>query len=208
LDWPVRYARTAEARGSRLLLVANGPGPRLASEALAAAGDNGKVDKVVSTGFCGALDPSLEVGDIVVASRIDAPDLRRSFAARAPESGRSCMIGRVISVDRVAQTASEKCALGEDGAVAVEMEAAAVAAWAGDRDLPFFCVRVVTDRAAEDFVLDFNAARDVAGRFRRWRILGSALRRPWAGVPALFCLARRGALAARSLGEFLADCRF
>ena len=208
LDWPIQYARSAECRGRLLLLAANGPGPGLVREAVTRAVDREKADQVVSTGFCGALEPSLEVGDIVVASCIDAVDVGRSYTSRAPGCDRSSVTGPVISVDRVVQTAVEKRALRDRGAVAVEMEAASVAAWAEERDLPFYCVRAVTDRAAEDFALDFNAARDASGRFNRRRILGSALRHPWSGVPELIRLARRGSVAARNLGEFIVNCCF
>jgi adenosylhomocysteine nucleosidase len=208
LKWPVRYARVAELGGRRLLMVANGPGPRLVEEALAVVADKVKVDKVVSTGFCGALDPSLRVGDIVLGSRLDASDGGRRFSARIPESDRPCRAGEVVSTDRVVETAAEKRALHGGGAVAVEMEAAAVAAWAEEHDRPFFCVRVVMDRADESFTLDFNAARDAGGRFSRWKILAGALRRPVDGLPELFRMARRSRFAARRLGEFLADCRF
>ena len=73
LKWPVRYARVAELGGRRLLMVANGPGPRLVEEALAVVADKVKVDKVVSTGFCGALEARrLLLVRLRVAGRIRA----------------------------------------------------------------------------------------------------------------------------------------
>src|SRR5579862_3035360 len=63
MDWPgARFARQSEWQGDRWLLVANGPGPDAASNALRQKID---VSGIISTGFCGALDPALRLGDIV-----------------------------------------------------------------------------------------------------------------------------------------------
>jgi hypothetical protein len=88
------------------------------------------------------------------------------------------------------------------------MEAAAVAERANRAGLPFFCVRVVSDAADQDILFDLNAMRDAEGRFQTRRILGAAMANPIRLVPQLFRLQRQSWLAARSLGDFFADCRF
>jgi nucleoside phosphorylase len=98
--------------------------------------------------------------------------------------------------------------LRDSGALAVEMEAAAVGLRARAWGVPFYCVRSVTDLAEESFQLDFNAARGENGRFSTARILEAAVRRPRQVVPELCTLYRRSRLASRELGEFFADCRF
>src|SRR5579864_1533356 len=87
LEWPgARFARAAEWKGDRWWMVASGPGPRLVEKALA---EKKNVDGIISTGFCGALDPALQVGNIVVwgdaAVATDAPFVR----------------GEIFSADRV-----------------------------------------------------------------------------------------------------------
>src|ERR1700680_839055 len=62
LAWPAQFAREAEWQGDRWLLIANGPGARLVKKALE---KRIEVNGIISTGFCGALDPALRVGDIV-----------------------------------------------------------------------------------------------------------------------------------------------
>jgi adenosylhomocysteine nucleosidase len=183
LAWPqAAFARQAEWRGDRWWFVANGPGRPLVEEALARKTD---VDGIISTGFCGALDPALRVGDIMTGME------------------------RIASVDRVVVSAEEKRALRQKtGAAAVEMEAAAVARTAAQWGIPFRCVRVVSDIAAEDLPLDFNLYRDAAGRFSRTRIALAAMLRPFSVMPRLMRLDRNCGIAAEALGEFFANYEF
>jgi adenosylhomocysteine nucleosidase len=201
--WLIVAAETREFAGirkrapnDRRVLVASGPGPRLASAAVnEALRERRNVDGIVSTGFCGALDPALCVGDIVVSG--DGVASPRSFVR-----------GQILSMDRVAVTAAEKRDLRErTGAVAIEMESAAVAAKAREWGVPFRCIKAVSDIAAEDLPLDFNLYRDPAGRFSRSRIALAAMRRPLTAIPALLRLDRNCRHAADKLGEFFADCQ-
>ena len=156
----------------------------------------------MSVGLCGALDDSLEVGDIVVASSVNG------IAVEIPGSTLEFAVGPIVSVDHVAQTVSEKEQLRQTGAIAVEMEAAAVLERARRWGVPFYCVRAVSDTAREGFELDLNAARDTCGRFRVGRILAQAARRPLTGVPELLRLRRNSEVACRALGEFIGNCSF
>lgn len=117
------------------------------------------------------------------------------------------MRGDVASVDRVAITARDKCDLrASTGAAVVEMESAAVAKKAQEWNVPFGCVRVVSDAAEADLPLDFNRYRDADGRFERTRIALAALGRPFTVLPGLVRLDRDCRKAAERLGEFLANC--
>ena len=210
LNWPLDWVRSAELNGNPVLLAANGAGPRLAARALEvvrnAASSKGKVDGVVSAGFCGALDPALKIGDVIVASRIQAGN--QLTEVRTPGSSKLVFRGTLVSQDRVAQTEEEKRNLRRSGASAVEMEAAGMLPRVREWELPFFCIRSVTDLAEESFTVDFNAARDGDGRFRLPRIMAAAIRKPLTAGVELVELRRRCAIAARSLGDFIADCSF
>lgn len=177
-------------------LLASGVGSRFVFEALR---EKKQVDGLVSVGFCGALDPALEIGDIVVSGR-------------EVQSPRPFVRGEILSSDRVAVTAAEKRALRErTGAIAVEMEAAAVAAKAREWGVEFRCIKAVSDTAGEDMPLDFNRYRsryqDAAGGFSRSRIALAALSHPFRRIPALLRLDQNCRIAAKRLGEFLADCQ-
>jgi adenosylhomocysteine nucleosidase len=197
LAWPsAAFSREAAWKNSRWFLIANGPGPRLVERALGRE-HNGKpeVDRILSIGFCGALDPALRIGDIVVSGEV-------------PKGlGASFVRGDVVSLDRVAITVREKCDLrSATGAAVVEMESAAVARKAREWDVPFGCVRVVSDAAGEDLPLDFNRYRDAEGRFERTRIALAGLGRPFTVLPGLVRLDQHCRHAAERLGEFLANC--
>jgi len=201
-EWGLRFGRIAELNGMRLLMAADGPGPRLAGNAADRVGRSEQIDSVVSTGLCGALDPALAVGDIFVADQVN------EFRAELPKTERKYAVGRLFSSDRVACSVAEKQRLRSIGASAVEMEAAAVAVRAEQWRKPFFCVRAVSDSAAEGFALDLNNVRDEDGRFSKRRILTEALRRPVTVLPELLRLKRNSDFASRALGDFFADCCF
>jgi len=194
-DW----ARMAELNGNRIVMIANGAGARQAAKAVDAARD---ISTIVSTGFCGALDPALGIGDIFVAQSV------QGVPVSTPQSCKVCTAGALASIDHVAQTAAEKAKLRTTGASAVEMEAAGVQVRARALGVPFYCVRSVTDLADETFANDLNSALREDGHFATMQILRSAMKDPVPRFRELVRLRRRCWTAARTLGDFLADCRF
>jgi adenosylhomocysteine nucleosidase len=206
LGWQLDYAKEITNHGERWLLVANGAGADLAREAFRVASGQAAIDAVVSTGYCGALDPGLAPADVFVASEVRSPEGKfRSSAVQGPKS----ISGPMYGADRVVQSAGEKRSLRErTGAAAVDMESHALAQAAAEAGIPFYCVRAVTDVAGEDMRFDFNAARDADGRIRGSRVLMLGLRHPFDHLPELCKLGYRGWRASAQLGDFLAACRF
>ncbi len=106
---------------------------------------------VAVTGFCGALDPGLRVGDVVVATevvrgggtgtRVPCPSAPLLVAALR-QVGIEPWVGPLHTSSRVVG-GRERARLRAGGAIAVDMETAPVAAAVGDR--PFVAVRVVVD---------------------------------------------------------------
>jgi len=199
LDLPVDWARAAKLRGNEIVMIANGAGARRAAAAVDAARN---VSAIVNIGFCGALDPAYGIGDIFVATSV------RGIAVKRPQSVSQYASGELASIDHVAQTAAEKQKLRAAGACAVEMEAAGVLQRAQALRVPFYCVRSVTDFADETFANDLNADLREDGHFDTMQILRFAMKNPVARLRELVRLRRRCGIAARTLGDFLADCRF
>jgi adenosylhomocysteine nucleosidase len=202
----VDWAREAWLGGHVALLAANGAGATRAAAAVDAACDYFQPEAVVSTGFCGALDPALTVAAVVVATRVFGAD--GDYPALPVSSASPFCAGPVRSIGHVAIATEEKLRLRATGACAVEMEAAGVAVRAQERGLAFYCIRAVTDLADENIQNDFNKALRPDGHFDTISILASALRYPAARLPELVRLRRRCVSAARALGSFLANCRF
>jgi DeoD family purine-nucleoside phosphorylase len=125
------------------------------------------VTRAIRVGTCGALDPSLALGDLVVAREAIAGDgtsaalgaNRLAYAdrtltdalvleaERCPQAGeRSHRDGRIASTDLFYESDSERnVAWRAEGAIAVEMEAAALYAVGGAAGIPVACMLVVTD---------------------------------------------------------------
>jgi adenosylhomocysteine nucleosidase len=202
---PVDWSRLARLGAHEVLLAANGVGARRAGAAVDAAPARFAADAIVSLGFCGALAPELGVADIVVATAIAAAD--RSFAAQLPAAAPPYRAGTVCSLDHVARTTEEKRGLRAAGSIAVEMEAAGVAARAEAFGRPFYCIKAVTDLAGESMANDFNSALS-DGHFDTIEILRFSLRHPSVRLPELFRLRKRCLRASKVLGDFVADCRF
>jgi 4-hydroxy-3-methylbut-2-enyl diphosphate reductase len=110
-------------------------------------------DFLVVAGLCGAADPNLAVGDVVVASalrRLGAPPLpvETECMCRALEmQGVRAQLGSILSVDHVVR-GLEREAVFAEGAVAVDMESAWLAEAANGR--PLGVVRVVLDAPAAE----------------------------------------------------------
>jgi hypothetical protein len=187
VELPVHWARSALWKDRRIVAIANGAGPHRASQAA----DAVAYRTLVNIGFCGALDPSLRVGDIVVGDEW-----------RQPRSSHPFTSGRIASITYIAQSAEQKSMLRETGAVAVEMEAAGLA------NRPFYCIKSVSDLAGESFANDLNAALLPDGRIHIPKLILHAVQRPLPRIPELKRLQRRAAIASNTLGEFLESCEF
>ena len=132
-------------------------------------------------GFCGALDPALEPGDVVVASEVrgavDAPfkcDHLGGIAAALARAGVSARQGPIVSVPKLSRGA-ERARLAESGAIAVDMESAWLAAAANGR--PFAVLRAVVDTPSRELVSvatlsgglkAYRALRRAAGALETW----------------------------------------
>lgn len=199
----IDFLRTAKLNGRGVVIAANGQGPGLARIAIEEAEkvEETEVEALISTGYCGALDATLKAADIFVASSVNGEPCLQ------PRSQRAFRSGPLMSVDRVVGGAAEKSALRASGAIAVEMEAAAVWEAAEARGAPFYCIRVISDEAAQDLPLDFNRFRSPDGHISKAKIVAGVLQHP-GRIPALMKLDRSANRASRALGEFLVNCQF
>ena len=145
---------------------------------------------VVSAGVCGALDPALEVGDVVLPdSVIDRAGTRLAVTATARQraaaaGGGPTASGVMVSSSRVVTTPEAKAALrAKTGGVAVDMESAAIVAAAAAHGCGSLIVRGISDDARASLPEELLALVDADGHLRGGRLL--ALARPHLFAAAL-----------------------
>jgi uridine phosphorylase len=147
----------AAADGEPLTIQATGmggPSAAIVVEELAQLG----VQTVVRVGTCGALRPDLELGDLIVAREVRGEDgASRGLGAPAvqtPDPALTAALaaagdvleGAIVSTDLFyAPDKGRAAAWAATGALAVEMEAAAVLAAAARRGLRAACLLAVSD---------------------------------------------------------------
>jgi adenosylhomocysteine nucleosidase len=177
---------------SSLVFVAGGIGARAAAAASLLMVDHFKPDALLSTGFCGALTDDLGVGDLLVGrttkSRCDEAllDLARTAAPQSRQ-------GSLRTVEKVILKAEDKKKLREEtGALAVDMEAEAVALAARSRNVGFLSVKVVIDTPSEPLASSYSGC---------WRVLFDVLSNPMT-IGQMIYDSKRVKLAADRLRDF------
>ena len=153
---------------------------------------------LISFGLAGGLDPALVPGTVLVpaavlldAERWDADEaLQRRLGGATP--------GALYGGGEVVATAAAKAALTRTGAVAVDLESAAVARAALRHGLPFAALRAVCDGAGRGLPRAALVALDGAGRIGGLRVAWAAASRPWE-VPDLIRLVGDAARARHAL---------
>ena len=159
---------------------------------------------LVSFGIAGGLLPELKPGSLVVSTEVvseggcwrGGEGWRGRIAEFAREAG--AVKGPVLGTRAVLATRADKGrARAQTGAIAVDLESAAVAAAANAAGIPFLVLRAVADSAGRELPPAALIALRADGTPDLARVLASVLCRPWQ-VPSLLGLARdaRTALAA------------
>ncbi|MBK1661194.1 phosphorylase family protein [Paracraurococcus ruber] len=158
---------------------------------------------VLSFGIAGGLDPSLGCGDLVVATKV-----RGAGGAWSADLGWSAQLARRCGA-RLGMVAGAPAVVGEParkralraatGALVVDLETEAAAAFAASRGMPFAALRAVADTAEE--VLPRAAAVGLTpdGRPAAGRVALALLRQP-RELGALLTVAKRSRVALQALG--------
>jgi adenosylhomocysteine nucleosidase len=187
------------------LLAVSGIGREAAERAARSLVEAG-VAALMTFGMAGGLDPALKAGSVVLPCELISADGTRFVAFRswrervagAVSPLRAMSAGNLLASARAIDTPAEKSAAFRDtGAVAVDMESAAVAAIAARHNLPFIAVRVIVDTAADTLPRAVvNASR--AGQVQVGRLIAGLIVAP-GEIAALIRLAQRYRIAMRSL---------
>jgi len=159
----------AEIGGKKFAVVGHGIGHRRTTETARRAFELVPgAELVIGTGVVGALSSGLKPGDLVLADRILTIDADgrvdeqvstagdahiRAIGRSLARAGIAYSTGAILTSHRVLATSAEKRrAKTITGAIAVDMETAAIAAEASLRGLPFVAIRAVLDEVDDEVV--------------------------------------------------------
>jgi len=174
--------------------IAGGIGCHAAQAAARAVVEQFKPQLLMSAGLAGALISSLKVASVVTPNVIVDSATGKEY--RCETGG-----GVLVTAGEVAGSESKHKLVEKFHALAVDMEAAAVAEVAQQAGINFRCVKAISDEAA--FVMPpVNRFVDGEGKFRNLRFGAWVVLRPqwW---PATFALMRNSNKAAEALCKWL-----
>lgn len=164
---------------------------------------------ILSAGFAGALEEKFQIGDVLLATEVvDAAGNRwpTTWPGELPpgEWRPPLHRGRLLTTAGMVGNPDEKRALGRvHAAAAVEMESAAVARCCSRKQVPFGCVRAISDRV--DTPLSPRLVSLFAdGRVSPWRVLAALARSPRL-LGELWSLEKQTRIAAKHLGTALGE---
>jgi adenosylhomocysteine nucleosidase len=186
------YSEARIAAGAGMTVICSSSDP-MQLRAQLDAFDHTSVRGIVSFGIAGGLDPSLNAGDLVVASEIMAGGQRFPTARALSEAlvegtniGRRRIVGgTIVGAEEIILDPRDKVVLyKKTGATAVDMESHIAAAYAASAGLPFAALRVINDPASRSLpTLALNALKpngDICPR----KVLRGVARKP-SMIPAL-----------------------
>ena len=175
-----------------------GAGQDAARRAFAALEDGGPIDLVISIGWAGALTADLAPGTAHnVAGVIDSKTGERFLCDAG--AGYRWLVTTPIVADH-----NEKLRLAATySAALVDMEAAAIARLAAQRQIPFYAIKGISD-GLNAKLPDFNRFIDARGQFQLPQFILFAALRPiyW---PALIQMGENSKKASNSIAKLLHD---
>ena len=183
----------AEIGGNKFTVVGHGIGRSRASDTARRAFDLiPGAELVIGSGVAGALSSGLKLGDLVLSDRVltihadgrVAEQVTAVGDAHLRAVGRALAIaglaystGAILTSHRVLATGAEKRHAKEStGAIAVDMETAAIAAEAAARGIPFVAIRAVLDEVDDEIAGAAMADQD--GNVRPLAATSYLLRNP------------------------------
>ncbi|MFQ5827944.1 MAG: hypothetical protein ACE5JD_02130 [Candidatus Methylomirabilia bacterium] len=196
----------------RLVVAPMGLGARFLPDRWPALAAEFSPDLVISGGTCGALDPSLNVGDLVLAREVLTPrgnslpvssGVVEVLARAATAAGSLARLGTLLCAEKVMTSPEAKSERWHaTGAIAVDLESGPILEFARRRGLSAGVIRGVSDSADQPLAPELLDLVTPAGGLRPGRALGLALTRPRVLSQAL-ALRRGASRAMRAVARLL-----
>ncbi|HEY3799874.1 MAG TPA: hypothetical protein VGL58_16110 [Caulobacteraceae bacterium] len=183
----VGMTREARILADGAVLIGGGDAAELTAKLETELRDGGR--GVISFGLCGALEPSLKVGDLVVGDSVadegEAWAADAAWAQRLAAALPDAKVGRFARAEAPVATVADKAELRRrTGAVAVDLESYIVAKQARWFGAPFAILRAVSDDASRTLPHAARVGLGPDGRPAIGAVLASLGANPWQ-IPSL-----------------------
>jgi adenosylhomocysteine nucleosidase len=190
------FRRTGAARGVRILHT--GIGEEAARRALHDEIARERPAAVISSGFAGALDPGLRVGDLIADATVSDADLISALPT-------SICRGRIHMVSTPADSPAVKARLHlETQTQAVDMETGAIVTECRNANVPLLVLRAISDAAADPIPVPLEIVWDMGRQAPRpFRIAAHLALHP-KRISPFVTFVRKTNCAANRLAEALA----
>jgi nucleoside phosphorylase len=158
-------------------------------------------DCLISTGFAGALNDDLQIGDLLLAENFSTVDL---IETRASLSSLPIHNANLLTVPALIDSREERNKLAlSSGAVAVDMETEFIARACAACGIPLLSLRVISDTPHNLFPAPVDVLFDIERQQTRMLKLATHLLTHPTHVPSLVQFARRIASARKALASAL-----
>jgi adenosylhomocysteine nucleosidase len=164
---------------------------------------------VISAGYAGALRDEHHIGDVILATEIVDEEGGRwptTWPATLPAGTWQPPLqrARILTARRMIAKVDDKRRLGDlHQSGAVDMESAVVARWCHHAEVPFGCVRAISDEAGTELSPQLENLL-TGGKVSLLRLATSLIRSPRL-IAEMWPLARNTRHAARQLGKALGE---
>jgi adenosylhomocysteine nucleosidase len=149
---------------------------------------------VILAGVAGGLDPSLQLGEVIV-SGVDGPPWPKLSYRR----------GEIYTSDKIISTPAEKQELFQrTGALAVDMEGEIVKQAAAAAGVPMLMVRGISDTAEETIPPEVLSWVDAYGRVSRGSVAMSLVKNPLL-LPVAMRLGKQSKMAMERVADVIAE---
>jgi len=112
---------------------------------------------LISSGFAGGLDPSLQIADLIVGTNVSTEQMV-SIARRAFSNDNHVFFGALTTQQTPAESVASKQSLAAaTGALAVDMETAAISSVCADASIPMLSLRGISDTSLQSLPVPFSS---------------------------------------------------
>jgi adenosylhomocysteine nucleosidase len=179
-----------------------GVGSEAAGRACDIAAQEGTLDAMFSVGWAGALSCGIHPGSAYAVNEVVDARTAETFVTSFPVHQEIGVPFKLVTTDHIVQYAEKRQLAGLHKALLVDMEAATVARYARSRQVPFYCLKAISDEIS-DILPDFGRYTGPDGRLHLPALLAHVAFRPkyW---PAMLRLGQNAKTGARAVAGALA----